>query len=299
MAAQARPTGAPTWLELSTGDPQTAKKFYGDLFGWEFVDQGPDYGHYTIIQKDDVPVGALMFTMDETGQPVKVVTAAWTTFLATWVSHLGAVTVLPVAISACPGVLVVWFGALIISVESAFMTPFLRKVKTASGATAVQIVEKKHGQRRILEHLGSAHTEFQMAALLRVGRDKLAANQPTLDFDNGSKARPRASGAVVEGVIRFAWDRLGFVRIEDEAFFQLVLARLVEPTSKPDSLRVIEELCITPSHHNTYYKSLQRCAAKEYRERLTAASFEHAGPRRLREHPCAKPPITSGAALTP
>ncbi|MCW5953280.1 MAG: hypothetical protein KIT69_13580 [Propionibacteriaceae bacterium] len=45
------------------------------------------------------------------------------------------------------------------------MNPFLRKAKTASGTTAVPIVEKKHGQRRILEHLGSAHTE----AVGRVG----------------------------------------------------------------------------------------------------------------------------------
>ena len=55
------------------------------------------------------------------------------------------------------------------------MSPFLRKVKTASGATAVQIVEKKHGQRKIVEHLGSAHTEAQLAALMHAGRAKLAA----------------------------------------------------------------------------------------------------------------------------
>ena len=62
------------------------------------------------------------------------------------------------------------------------MSPFLRKVKTASGATAVQIVEKKRGVRTILEHLGSAHDEAQLAALMRVGQDKLHANQPTLDL---------------------------------------------------------------------------------------------------------------------
>jgi len=175
------------------------------------------------------------------------------------------------------------FGALVASVESVFMSPFLRKVKTTSGATAVQVVEKRHGQRRILEHLGSAHTEAELAALLQVGRDKLAANQPALDFDDDSGGRLRSTGVVVEGkssrllveVICSVWDRLGFGRIEDETFFQLVLARLVEPTSKLDSLQVIEELGITPSHHNTYYKSLQRCAAKEYREQLAAASVAH------------------------
>ena len=56
------------------------------------------------------------------------------------------------------------------------MSPFLRKVKTASGAMAVQIVEKKHGVRTILEHLGSAHDEAELAALMQVGQEKLHVN---------------------------------------------------------------------------------------------------------------------------
>ena len=40
------------------------------------------------------------------------------------------------------------------------VSPFVRKVKTASGATAVQIVEKRSGVRRIVEHVGSAHDEL-------------------------------------------------------------------------------------------------------------------------------------------
>lgn len=158
------------------------------------------------------------------------------------------------------------------------MSPFLRKVKTKSGATAVQIVEKRHGQRRILEHLGSAHTEAELAALMQVGREKPAVNRPALNFDDRAGGRPAAGAAVVEGqssqllveVIRAAWDRLGFDRVKDEAFFQLVLARLVEPTSKLDSLRVLTELGITPGHHNTYYNALQRCATNGYREQRSS-----------------------------
>ena len=163
------------------------------------------------------------------------------------------------------------------------MSPFLRKVRTASGATAVQVVEKKHGQRRILEHLGSAHTEAELAALMAAGRAKLAANQPELDFDSGVGGRPRSSGAVVEGksskllvdVIRSSWERLGFDVISDEAFFQLVLARLVEPTSKLDSLRVINELGVEPVHLSTVKRALKRCADNDYRGRVSQACFEH------------------------
>lgn len=162
------------------------------------------------------------------------------------------------------------------------MSPFLRKVKTASGATAVQIVEKRGGQRTILEHLGSAHNDAELAVLLRAGHDKLHANQPVLEFDTG-RGRAQPGSAVIEAkssqllidVIRGAWDRLGFGVVDDEAFFQLVLARLVEPTSKTDSVRVVKELGMAPAHRNTFSNALKRCAERDYRNRIAAACFKH------------------------
>lgn len=161
------------------------------------------------------------------------------------------------------------------------MSPFLRKVKTASGATAVQIVEKRRGVRTILEHLGSAHDEAELAALLRIGHDKLHANQPMLEFPTRRGVRPGV--AVVEGkrsqllvdVVRESWERLGFDTVDDKAFFQLVLARLVEPTSKLDSVRVIEELGLSAAHRNTFTKALRRCADKDYRDKIAHACFQH------------------------
>ena len=66
------------------------------------------------------------------------------------------------------------------------MSPYLRQVKTASGATAVQVVAKDHGVRRIVEHLGSAHDEAELAALMRLGRQRLLAGQQVLDWDQHS-----------------------------------------------------------------------------------------------------------------
>src|SRR5690625_3829001 len=117
------------------------------------------------------------------------------------------------------------------------MSPFVRKVPTASGATAVQIADKTGGKYRIVEHLGSAHTPEDLAALVEAGKAKLAdPGQATLDFDTADK--PRVSSAVVKSsrsgilidTIRAVYTRLGFDVIDDEAFFQLVAARLVEPT---------------------------------------------------------------------
>lgn len=161
------------------------------------------------------------------------------------------------------------------------MSPFLRKVKTASGATAVQIVEKVGRQNRVLEHLGSARSSGELAVLLEVGRKKLNEGQEELDL--GLDGDPGLGRAVVERsqsrllveVIQAAWDHLGFDVIRDQAFFQLVLARLVEPTSMVDSRRVIEELGISPVHRNTFVAALKRCGRDDYRDQVQKACFNH------------------------
>lgn len=35
--------GAFCWIDLATMDTKTAKSFYGELFGWESVDEGGGY----------------------------------------------------------------------------------------------------------------------------------------------------------------------------------------------------------------------------------------------------------------
>lgn len=111
--------------------------------------------------------------------------------------------------------------------------------------------------------------------------NKLHANQPALELPAPGGVRPGV--AVIEGkrcqllldVVAGSWRRLGFDAIDDEAFFQLVLARLVEPTSKVDSLRVLAELGVEPVHLSTVKRCLKRCAVKDYRDRIAEACFTH------------------------
>jgi hypothetical protein len=61
----------------------------------------------------------------------------------------------------------------------------VRTVKTASGATAVQIVFSSHRGSRAIEHIGSAHDEAEVELLKAVARQRLAAGQGVLDLGLG------------------------------------------------------------------------------------------------------------------
>jgi hypothetical protein len=52
---------------------------------------------------------------------------------------------------------------------------YVRTVKTASGATAVQIVWSYHRGSRKIEHLGSAHDDAGLELLKAAARQRLAA----------------------------------------------------------------------------------------------------------------------------
>ena len=61
----------------------------------------------------------------------------------------------------------------------------------------------------------------------------------------------------------------------DRAFEQMVLARLVEPSSKAQVPRVLSDLGLEPVTVRTLFRSLARAQERGYRESLSNALFEH------------------------
>ena len=169
--------------------------------------------------------------------------------------------------------------------------PYARTVRTASGATAVQIVFSSHRGSRDIEHLGSAHDDTELEALKAAAQQRIAAGQPELDLGLGGPGRsgplPITSSRMSHLVdaLERAYRVLGFQDASggDEVFRHLVLARIIEPVSKLDSLRVLEEAGVTPASYRTLKRRLPTYAEEEWRQRLSAACAAHArlGPASL------------------
>lgn len=192
---------------------------------------------------------------------------------------------------------------------------FVRKVRTASGAVAVQVVTRRGRQVERIEHVGSAHSDDELALLLASARERLTPGQGALDLGEVAalparldevadwtserepagqqvlettgaaavsprRGRPVAgaggqvvatSSLVLWKVLTDAYARLGFDELADEAFRAMALARIVEPTSKADSLRVLAEIGAPCPSVRTLYRSLKRCQDNDYRGALAKA----------------------------
>lgn len=162
------------------------------------------------------------------------------------------------------------------------MGSFVRKVKTTSGATAVQIVHKRGTQRLGIDHIGSAHDAAELELLLQVARERLAAGHDELDLGWDAAGRPPGQAVVESTASTVLWDALvgvydglGFDMLGDECFRQLVLARVVEPTSKLDSIRVLEGLGVSAPSLSTITRTLPRINDRDYRGQLATACWAH------------------------
>jgi Transposase DDE domain len=163
--------------------------------------------------------------------------------------------------------------------------PYVRTVRTSSGATAVQIVYSSRRGSRQIEHLGSAHTAAEVELLKAAARQRLAAGQGVLELglDAGVPGGPlpitsSRMGCLLDALWQ-AYEVLGFGQAAagDEVFFQLVAVRVIEPVSKLDSLRVLEEAGLAPASYPTVNRRLPTYARDGWRQRLSAACAAHAG----------------------
>jgi hypothetical protein len=175
------------------------------------------------------------------------------------------------------------------------MSPYVRTVKTSSGATAVQIVYSFSKGSRQIEHLGSAHDDAGVELLKAAARQRLAAGQGELDL--GLSSTSPSGAAVTVGVpgaalpitgsrmghlweaLEHAYRVLGFERATggDEVFRDLVLARIIEPTSKLDTPRVLDEVGVTAPAYRTITRRLPLYAQDSWRDKLARACAVHAG----------------------
>ena len=173
----------------------------------------------------------------------------------------------------------------------------------------MQVVRKHRGQRTILAHVGSAHTDAQLGILLEQARRIATQDQGVLDIEVGArtesvdgiadwrsgtltvspgvpKGTPAPAGRtaathsrLLYDVLGGVYDWLGFDTVEDAVFRDLVIARIVEPTSKSDAARVLSDLGADTVSYRTIQRHLAKVNTGNYRGQIAAKCFTHAADR--------------------
>jgi hypothetical protein len=183
---------------------------------------------------------------------------------------------------------------------------YVRKVRTASGAVAVQVARKDRGRVVIVAHVGSVHSDAELGVLLDQARRIVAGEQEALDIEVpvrparvtdvpdwrtstllpsppapvgapvGSGRTAATSSRLLYDLLGAVYDWLGFGAVADPVFRDLVIARIVEPTSKLDALRVLADLGAEPVSYKTIDRHARKIQVDGYRDVIAGKCFTYA-----------------------
>jgi transposase len=144
----------------------------------------------------------------------------------------------------------------------------IRLVKTASKATAVQVVRYENNRRIILQHIGSAHGEGELEELMIIAQEwiKDYSKQLSVFPDESPNRLLHLNHCTFVGV-QYLFFRQQIDAIQDKMGFSvlpplltdLVIMRIFEPASKLRSLELMEQYFGIKHSRKSYYKIAPQC----------------------------------------
>jgi transposase len=160
---------------------------------------------------------------------------------------------------------------------------FIRKKKNGSGTTSVQIIDKSSGKYKVLQTIGVGNTQEAIDLLVHEAHRAIVKHKGSveLDFDNyrdkynqffHSITAHRLAG--IEYVLGKLFDEIGFSKIEDELFRDLVLYRLVYPRSKLKTTQFLYRYQQKQYSEDDIYRYMDKLHSTQ-KELVQQISYEH------------------------
>jgi len=149
---------------------------------------------------------------------------------------------------------------------------YVRTTKTASESTAVQIVRYENRRKIIVSHIGSAHNQDELFALKQIAAERIAqtSKQRTLFSGNSSTSKLVYLNkceylgfryGLMQEVINNIFVRFKFHLLRNKLLTDLVAARIVEPSSKLQSLKFLADFFGVTHKHRELYRQLPKFSA--------------------------------------
>lgn len=150
--------------------------------------------------------------------------------------------------------------------------PSIRKTRTSSGATAVQVVRYEQRKVVVMKHIGSGRTEEELAALFesaeawiarKTQQQSLFAKEPRRTL---SLANARYSGVThcfAHQVLGTLAERLGFAALNNQLLLELAYMRILEPSSKLRAITLMERYFGIRYAESTVYRTISALAKRK------------------------------------
>lgn len=164
-----------------------------------------------------------------------------------------------------------------------FGAMFVRKKKNKSGVISVQVIDKSSGTYRVAHTIGSSTDSNVVEQLVMEGKAWIlkGTNASEIDFTNyrqqteqvlsGIKQLTLSGGELLLGKL---FDEIGFNKIDDFLFRQLVICRLLYPVSKLKTTDWISKYQYLNIDVERVYRYLDKLYDQQ-KELVQQISYEH------------------------
>lgn len=160
---------------------------------------------------------------------------------------------------------------------------FVRKKKNASGKVSIQVIDKSGGKYSVIKTIGCSDNPVEISALFKQAKkwinDKTAVVE--LDFANEEKLFQQMFDSIdrlelvgLELLLGRIFDEIGFNKIDDKIFRQLVIYRVAFPQSKLKTTEYLYRYQHIDWHEDMLYRYLDKLHKKQ-KDIVQQISYEH------------------------
>lgn len=160
---------------------------------------------------------------------------------------------------------------------------FVRQKKNKSGVISIQVIDKSSGKYKVLKTIGSSSIASEIEVLISKAQDfiKNYTGLQELDFSNTDEMIQTLLNNItahklagIELVLGKIFDEIGFNKIEDELFRDLVLYRLVYPKSKLKTTEYLFLYAGKDYSEDDVYRYLDKLY-KSHKTQVQQISYQH------------------------
>lgn len=160
---------------------------------------------------------------------------------------------------------------------------FLRKVKNKSGNVSVQVVKKVRRKNKVLKHLGTARTSLELDHLVKTSHEYIKhqrINSGVISFfdsrfEKSALEKLLAKLSFTQSLetatyqfLEYFYKLIGLGRLNDQCFQDLVIARIIKPSSKRQTREFLELRLGKKYSLTKVYRILRKAFSKQYKDQI-------------------------------